>query len=774
MSVDFTRYPFADKTIRVSYDAQEKKHWFVIEDVMCTIFSNGKKYWAELKKEIMAAGMTSPNAFVTSGSKQGAIDVADCNQMLNILSFIPNRKAKKERVTFWLKNHTEKNKKAKEVTTMHYECKKVVTEVKRNNIDKEEDNERALWGCFISVAVAIIAIICEEKGLLNFGILLLICIAVFVGCVYYCEKNHNVTNYITKYYHSFKRKNSIEISREIIRNVKSILKKRLLTFDERENFIKEAVKNGTPEWKISDFLDIELRQWIRLHPKKTVTRCIKCNNAFPEEIEQCPFCGKMQIWPHIKKLTALALSDRVLTDLERKTIVNKAVQNGISSEEINQYLDDQLNLRLESYTKVDLRDCPYCGAQIPLISDECMYCGKPLEHIVGSTNTAFNITGSEADIIRSENQRVEQERHGIKNCPDCGAPFPLISNICESCGHVLHERDENSLNIKNLLNNIQRSIERVTDAPKPKVYQIIGYWFYYIILILSIFAFIIGIITDSEAGKFISLTGFVASIIAMGTNAVLSDTKSPVLIADGEYYKARHSYEMYAREVDTLYGDDYEAQTLLSHFSTALKRLKRERYQNRIKVIRIILISALVIMGVITYFSTKDDNNTEPAPKNSEEITMPPNTEWMLNFSKELKPYPPESGIQDSLLSRFLRADKGTELSFVMSEFNKQPVFHWKVSQLELLPGDSTDYYRTFNYRKIGIQLLDSNYLHISTLGEYVVNPFLPQENYNTVIRSGKGHFYIDFWSKHSTSDERILHLISEKAVYYSIYSSNY
>lgn len=97
MSNDFTPYPFGDKTIRVSYDAQEKKHWFVIEDVMCTIFSNGKKYWAELKKEIMAAGMTSPNAFVTSGSKQGAIDVADCNQMLNILSFIPNRKAKKRK-----------------------------------------------------------------------------------------------------------------------------------------------------------------------------------------------------------------------------------------------------------------------------------------------------------------------------------------------------------------------------------------------------------------------------------------------------------------------------------------------------------------------------------------------------------------------------------------------------------------------------------------------------------------------------------------------------
>ncbi len=767
MSNDFTRYPFGDKTIRVSYDAQEKKHWFVIEDVMCTIFSNGKKYWAELKKEIMAAGMTSPNAFVTSGSKQGAIDVADCNQMLNILSFIPNRKAKKERVTFWLKNHTEKNKKAKEVTTMHYECKKVVTEVKRNNIDKEEDNERALLGCFISVVVAIIAIICEEKGLLNFGILLLICIAVFVGCVYYCEKNHNVTNYITKYYHSFKRKNSIEISREIIRNVKSILKKRLLTFDERENFIKEAVKNGTPEWKISDFLDTELRQWVRLHPKKTVTRCIKCNNAFPEELEQCPFCGRIDYWPEIKKLTAFALSDRVLTDLERYTIVNKAIRNGIRSEEINQYLDDQLNLRLKSYTKVDLRDCPFCGAQIPLISDECMYCGKPLEHIEGSTNIAFNISGKEADIIRSENQRVEQERHGITNCPDCGAPFPLISNICESCGHVLHERTENALNIKNLLTNMQRSIDRVNKAPKPTVLQIIMYWFYYILMILSIFAFIVGIIADNEVGKIISLAGFIGGIIAMGTNAVLNDTKSPVLIADGEYYKAKHSYEMFAREVDTLYGDDDEAQKMLSNFSSTLKLLKRERYQNRIKVGRIILITALVILGVVTYFSVKAEDYTQPHKENKE-ITMPPNTEWALNFSKHLEPYPPESGVQDNL-SDFLRANKGAELSFVMGEDNNQPVFHWKVAQLELLPGESADTNHIFKNVEIGIQLLDSNYQQIKTLSICLASR-MPYHNYNTIIDKGKGHYYIDFWSKNYTSEESILYTISEKAVYYTIY----
>ena len=34
MSADFIKYPFANKTIRVRYDTEANKHWFVIEDVL--------------------------------------------------------------------------------------------------------------------------------------------------------------------------------------------------------------------------------------------------------------------------------------------------------------------------------------------------------------------------------------------------------------------------------------------------------------------------------------------------------------------------------------------------------------------------------------------------------------------------------------------------------------------------------------------------------------------------------------------------------------------
>jgi len=91
------------------------------------------------------------------------------------------------------------------------------------------------------------------------------------------------------------------------------------------------------------------------------------------------------------------------------------------------------------------------------------------------------------------------------------------------------------------------------------------------------------------------------------------------------------------------------------------------------------------------------------------------------------------------------------------------------VAQLELLPGESADTNHIFKNVEIGIQLLDSNYQQIKTLSICLASR-MPYHNYNTIIDKGKGHYYIDFWSKNYTSEESILYTISEKAVYYTIY----
>ena len=50
----------------------------------------------------------------------------------------------------------------------------------------------------------------------------------------------------------------------------------------------------------------------------------------------------MKITKKIKRLVDLALSDRVLTYVERQTIVKTAINSGISEKEINQYINNAL------------------------------------------------------------------------------------------------------------------------------------------------------------------------------------------------------------------------------------------------------------------------------------------------------------------------------------------------------------------------------------------------------------------------------------------------
>ena len=181
----------------------------------------------------------------------------------------------------------------------------------------------------------------------------------------------------------------------------------------------------------------------------------------------------MPIPSNIIQLTALALKDKVLTLVEKETIINAALKSGGSQAEITAWLDNALKESLKRYSKEDLKNCPFCGAQIPLVSEDCLFCGNNLQNT--DNKTVINISGDEADIIARENQNTATSIRNIKNCPDCGAPFPLISNICTHCGHVLHEQTDSQLNIKNLITNIENSISALKAAPKPTVLDVLKY-----------------------------------------------------------------------------------------------------------------------------------------------------------------------------------------------------------------------------------------------------------------------------------------------------------
>ena len=321
----------------------------------------------------------------------------------------------------------------------------------------------------------------------------------------------------------------------------------------------------------------------------------------------------MAVSKHIIDLTRLALADRVLTYKERETIVKEALAEGIPEPEINAFMDNMLAQRLKSLTKEELKNCPACGGQIPLIADQCPFCGNKFE----TGQAVSDVSGQAADIIRAENLKTAKEEESIKNCPDCGAPFPLISNICTHCGHVLHARQDSDLNIRNLIDNINDSIKTITNAPKPTFLDVLKYHkgtimlFIGIVLFVSAFTF-----SDVTAGCLLMVAlplGFfgvkiqMKSLGGMTTRDELINNinnhltaASPVTIADEIYYTALNDHNKYVRLTESVYGDNPEAKKFIAQLGGELQKAEENRKSNRLKLA--LFVALLTVISLLPLF----------------------------------------------------------------------------------------------------------------------------------------------------------------------------
>ncbi len=322
----------------------------------------------------------------------------------------------------------------------------------------------------------------------------------------------------------------------------------------------------------------------------------------------------MAISSHIVNLTTLALKDRVLTYTERQIIMNAAMQEGVSEQEINAYIDSALEERLQSYTKEELGRCPGCGHGVPLIADTCPFCGRTLEKQTTQQAPAPNvpppyIPSAEAAIINQENQQTAAQKRDIKTCPDCGAPYPLVSNICPQCGHVLHEQQDSDLNIKNLIANIQQSIDELQKTPQPTVEDVLSHRKYIFTFLVSLLFLAFSILAmrsgfaDTDRGMFFVIAGvsIVLLIIAIIKALNKRDKPSPADIADNKFFTALHRKEMYANQIATLYGNDSEAQEALNRLAALTETVKKRRDKRMRSLAITISLSVIGMLALIVF-----------------------------------------------------------------------------------------------------------------------------------------------------------------------------
>ena len=90
--------------------------------------------------------------------------------------------------------------------------------------------------------------------------------------------------------------------------------------------------------------------------------------------------AKQLIPEELQALIDQYLTDGVLTDKERAVILKKAEGMGLDRDEIDLYLDAQVQ-KLDQATDAAVRkqkskSCPYCGAPVPQLTDKCPECGQ--------------------------------------------------------------------------------------------------------------------------------------------------------------------------------------------------------------------------------------------------------------------------------------------------------------------------------------------------------------------------------------------------------------
>ena len=99
----YTTIRFEQKDIRLKWDYNPQKYWFVVVDVLSYLVNNPHVFWKEVKKTISTNLEPTSNYYISCTYNNESFDIADYNQIVNILKYIQGRVSKKQRLVMWLK-----------------------------------------------------------------------------------------------------------------------------------------------------------------------------------------------------------------------------------------------------------------------------------------------------------------------------------------------------------------------------------------------------------------------------------------------------------------------------------------------------------------------------------------------------------------------------------------------------------------------------------------------------------------------------------------------
>ncbi len=454
-------------------------------------------------------------------------------------------------------------------------------------------------------------------------------------------------------------------------------------------------------------------------------------------------------------LVDLALTDAVLTQKEREVLVNAAAKEGISEQEINLYINNQLDKRLKQKSKADLKACPHCGAQIPLLAECCPYCHYEYQEY-HSRRSLDEIESYDANLIRAENAKTYNERENIGNCPNCGHPYPLISNICPACSHVLHYGDENKKNIERLTGKIFIRINELNLLPKVSIFHIIKYRHpeycfvalatctialalnpnfgeYGTVPVLDLILLMMGLFFFAPAFIFPFNQEKAAHF---GFAYPFTRGESPIGIRNKAVAQCKADLQSLENQIDTIYGADKECKAMLENLK---KQSNKALANSRTKTMGIVF-KNLLILGLMALLTVSALSSSEVRLDHLANFKFDSELESVMTRSKSLAAVEIE-GNQLGRLNEYGQVDQPASIEPILMSDNQ---VQYRVENV-LIKASGNKLTGNTDSTGLALMLLDKSYNRIGD------SFFLICDNDQDVMqmmKSGKGEAYATFTTK--------------------------
>ena len=157
--------------------------------------------------------------------------------------------------------------------------------------------------------------------------------------------------------------------------------------------------------------------------------------------------AKQLIPEELDQLIQEYLTDGVLTDKERQVILKKAESLGLDRDEIDLYLDAQVQ-KIDQATDAAVRkqkgkQCPYCGGSVPLLTDKCPHCGE-------------NITAEASSELQEIFDNLEDALVNLKSGKDVHASKATVERFARKAKMYFG----NNPRVQKLLDEIKEETER--------------------------------------------------------------------------------------------------------------------------------------------------------------------------------------------------------------------------------------------------------------------------------------------------------------------------